>query len=137
MQIKLDLNDGEKSAELDDSNVLALPSKKRQSKVKLDGGQKTVKRLTRKERKRLQKIVEQKGQEIKGYINKLTVDTFGIICKQYDKSEVSISTPVCNIDHSYFQSQRHIKYTHIYLIITLTETSKDNHDTQSELTLSC
>ena len=65
LQIKLDLNDGEKSAELEDSNVLALPSKKRQSKVKLDGGQKTVKRLTRKERKRLQKIVEQKEKKSK------------------------------------------------------------------------
>ncbi|KAK3084248.1 hypothetical protein FSP39_010668 [Pinctada imbricata] len=62
-KIKLDLGDDGKST-TDDSNVLALPSEKRQTKVKVTED-KPVKKLTKKERKRLQKIIEQKEKKAK------------------------------------------------------------------------
>lgn len=47
----------------DDSNALVLPSEKRSSKPKQGPDAVAVKRLSKKERKRLQKIIEQKEKK--------------------------------------------------------------------------
>lgn len=62
-QIKLDLPDFH-TEEFDDSNVLALPSRKRRTKKLIQDEQK-VKPLTKKERKRLEKIIAVKDKKAK------------------------------------------------------------------------
>lgn len=63
-QIKLDIEDKEKFG-YDDSNALVLPSEKRSAKLKQETDGPTVKKLSKKERKRLQKIIEQKEKKNK------------------------------------------------------------------------
>lgn len=68
-QIKLDIEDKEKSG-YDDSNALVLPSEKRSAKLKQETDAPTVKKLSKKERKRLEKIIEQKEKKNKASIIK-------------------------------------------------------------------
>lgn len=63
-KIKLDLNDKNISG-FDDSNALVLPSEKRGAKRKQATETQTIKRLSKKERRRLEKIIEQKEKKIK------------------------------------------------------------------------
>nr|XP_011412430.2 probable ATP-dependent RNA helicase DHX37 [Crassostrea gigas] len=63
-KIKLDIEDKEKFG-YDDSNALVLPSEKRSAKLKQETDGPTVKKLSKKERKRLQKIIEQKEKKNK------------------------------------------------------------------------
>lgn len=67
LQIQVDL-DLDTSKGYDESNVLALPSKKRDTKQKHEQ-QKKVRRLTKKERKKLERVVEQKDKKAKVMVN--------------------------------------------------------------------
>jgi ATP-dependent RNA helicase DHX37/DHR1 len=49
----------------DDSNALVLPSEKRDAKTKQPNNTPIIKKLNKKERKRLEKIIEQKEKKIK------------------------------------------------------------------------
>lgn len=61
IQVNLDVDT---SKGYDDSNVLALPSKKRDTKQKHEQHKK-VSKLTKKERKKLEKIIESKEKKAK------------------------------------------------------------------------
>ena len=49
----------------DDCNLLVLPSKKRKTKVKVQGGAPLGKLLSKKQRKHLEKILDQKKKKLK------------------------------------------------------------------------
>lgn len=63
MQIKLELDGQDVDYGYDQSNVLVLPSKKRDTKIKKPEQKQVTRILSRKQRKNLEKIVEKKKKK--------------------------------------------------------------------------